>query len=92
MKAFSKENLLFQTRGRDALINEIMVLKKLDHPNIIKLYEVYETDNSVYLVLELIEGGELFEAIKEKGSTFFELDVRILLKNLLGALDYMHDR
>lgn len=40
-------------------------MKELDHPNIIKLFEVFENDSYVYLVMELCEGGELFHKIIE---------------------------
>ena len=56
------------------LINEINILRELDHPNIIKLYEVYETENTIYLVLELIEGWELYEAIRDKNHIFQDKD------------------
>ena len=42
---------------------EISILQKLDHPNIIKLYEVFEDDRKYYLVQELCKGGELFDEI-----------------------------
>lgn len=47
------------------LTNEINIMKSLDHPNVIKLYEVYEDINYLYLVMELLEGGELFDKIVE---------------------------
>ena len=43
--------------------HEIKLLKKLDHPYILKLYEQYEDDKRYYLVMELCTGGELFDAI-----------------------------
>jgi len=42
---------------------EISILKKLDHPNIIKLYEIFEDERKYYLVTELCKGGELFDEI-----------------------------
>jgi calcium-dependent protein kinase len=42
---------------------EIEILKLLDHPNIIQLYETYEDNISIFLVTDLCEGGELFDAI-----------------------------
>ena len=42
---------------------EINILKQLDHPNIIKLYEIFEDDKKYYLVTELCKGGELFDEI-----------------------------
>lgn len=40
----------------------------MSHPNIIRIFRVYETDATLYLVLELVEGGELFDFIVERGS------------------------
>lgn len=66
-------------------------MRNLDHPNIIKLYEVYETDNHINLVLELLKGGELFDKILQK--TFFtEQDAAVLMHKLLDALAYMHGK
>jgi calcium-dependent protein kinase len=45
---------------------EISILKKLDHPNILKLYEVFEDEKRYYLVTELCKGGELFDEIVSK--------------------------
>jgi len=47
---------------------EINILKKLDHPNIIKLYEIFEDASRYYLVTELCKGGELFDEIVNQGS------------------------
>ena len=46
--------------------NEVNALKTLDHPHIIKLFEVYEDEVNIYLVQELCSGGELFDFIVEK--------------------------
>ena len=61
------------------LINEIFIMRNLNQPNIIKLYEVYEGQYHIYLVLELIKGGELFDRIIEKG-IYSEKDASILMK------------
>jgi calcium-dependent protein kinase len=45
--------------------NEINILKQLDHPNILKLFESYEDDKRFYLVTELCTGGELYEEINK---------------------------
>ena len=42
-------------------------MRKLDHPNIIKLHEVYEGSNHVYLVMDYVEGDELFQTIVKEG-------------------------
>ena len=48
-------------RECNPLLSEIDIMRACDHPNVIKLFEVYEADKQVHLVLELLEGGELFE-------------------------------
>jgi len=66
-------------------------MRKLNHENIIKLYEVHESETNIYLVLELLRGGELFERIVKKG-IYTEKDASILMKKMISALDYMHSK
>ena len=47
-------------------MNEIKILKEIDHPNIIKIIEYYESKRSLYIVTEYLDGGELFDKISEK--------------------------
>lgn len=51
VKAFNKEYLLGSEKGKESFINEVYLLKGLNDPSILALYEVYETENSLYLVL-----------------------------------------
>jgi len=46
---------------QQTLYNEINVLRNLDHPNIVKIYEYYEDDKRFYIVTEICSGGELFD-------------------------------
>jgi len=48
-----------QLEDKIALQNEIDILTQVDHPNIVKLYEIYEDDATYYLVMELMTGGEV---------------------------------
>lgn len=73
----------------DSLDNEIKVLRKLKHKNIVQLVETFEDRHKVYLVMELVTGGELFDRIVEKGS-YTEKDASLLIKQILEAVDYMH--
>lgn len=68
VKAFSKEYLLSQQKGKESLINEIEIMQIVKHKNIMNLEEIHESKNSIYLVLELLEGGELFNHISGKNS------------------------
>lgn len=64
-------------------------MRKLNHPHIIKLYEIYETLNSIYLVMDIVKGGELMKKIKEKTQYTF-LDIQKFLRNFLDALFHIH--
>lgn len=73
----------------EALSNEIDIIKRLDHPNIVKMYEQYEDGKYLYIVTECIKGGELFdELIKRK--RFTEKDCAIIIKQMLLALSHLH--
>jgi len=74
----------------DSLENEIRVLKRLKHRNVVKLVEAYESKTCVYLVMQLVTGGELFDRIVEKGS-YSEKDAADLIKQVLSAVAYMHE-
>eukprot|EP00755_Sulcionema_specki_P012954 Sspe_Gene.52730::Locus_29195_Transcript_1_1_Confidence_1.000_Length_1790::g.52730::m.52730 len=52
-------------RGREQLQREIANMKALKHPNVLALYEVFETPHNFYLVMELASGGELFDLIQD---------------------------
>jgi len=57
VKAFSKEYIESQDKGKQSLILEIEILKELNHPNVINFYEIHETKNSLYVVMEVLSGG-----------------------------------
>ncbi|XP_065217888.1 calcium/calmodulin-dependent protein kinase type 1 isoform X2 [Planococcus citri] len=75
----------------DSLENEIRVLRRLTHPNIVQLLETYEDKNKYYLVMELVTGGELFDRIVAKGS-YTEKDASDLIRQVLEAVNYMHEQ
>ena len=64
VKAFSKINTFASPNGKQALVNELQVLKKLSHDNIIHLESVYESDNSIYVILDLLTGQTLYDVVK----------------------------
>lgn len=71
------------------LFNEINILKEIDHPNIVKMYEYFEDDKRFYIVTELCKGGELFDEIIARGK-FGEKDAAVLIKQVLGCINYCH--
>ena len=90
VKCISKNGELKQ-EDVDSLHEEVAVLRSVDHPNIVKLYDFFDEKRYYYMAIELMEGGELFERIVKK--TFYnEMDARGLVRILLDALAYLHHR
>ena len=72
---------------------EIDILIRTDHPNIIKLIEVYESSNSLYLIMEECHGGELFDKILEhieKKEMYSEKEAAKIILQVMSAVDYCH--
>ncbi|XP_036372419.1 serine/threonine-protein kinase DCLK2-like isoform X3 [Megalops cyprinoides] len=76
--------------GKEHLIeNEVAVLRRVKHPNIIMLIEEVDTPTELYLVMELVKGGDLFDAITSS-TKYTERDASAMVFNLAGALKYLH--
>ncbi|KAJ8000659.1 hypothetical protein DPEC_G00182660 [Dallia pectoralis] len=76
--------------GKEHLIeNEVAVLRRVKHPNIIQLIEEVDTPGELYLVMELVKGGDLFDAITFS-TKYTERDASVMVHNLADALDYLH--
>ncbi len=73
-----------------ALQSEIQILNLVDHPNIVKLHEVYTEPHFTYLVMEYATGGELFDGIVSK-KYFTEGECRTVMHQLLSGVAYLHD-
>ena len=67
------------------------MLKELNHPHIIHLEDVYEVPERIYMVMEIMSGGELFDYVVEKG-TLSEEEASRFLRQISSALAYMHNR
>uniref|UniRef100_A0A673YMI9 Calcium/calmodulin-dependent protein kinase 1Da n=1 Tax=Salmo trutta TaxID=8032 RepID=A0A673YMI9_SALTR len=77
-------------KGKESSIeNEITVLRKIKHENIVALEDIYESSNHLYLIMQLVSGGELFDRIVEKGF-YTEKDASTLIRQVLDAVDYLH--
>lgn len=89
MKIIRKEEM--SKEYVESLLNEIDILKQLDHPNIVRIYEFYQDKLNFYLITEFIEGGELFDKIT-KIKFFTEKDTAKIMKQLLSAIVYCHNK
>jgi len=79
-----------QMKNLERFKQEIAIMKIMDHPNIIKLFESFEDHRHIYLVLELCCGGELFDRIIDSGH-FTEVQAAIVMQHMFRAIFYMHE-
>ncbi|XP_041955187.1 caM kinase-like vesicle-associated, like isoform X2 [Alosa sapidissima] len=74
---------------RKAAKNEIMILKMVNHPNILQLIDAYETKREYYIIQELATGGDVFDWILDQGN-YTERDASNVIRQVLEAVAYLH--
>jgi len=74
---------------QERLTNEVNILKSLDHPNIMKIYEFYQDEEKFYIVSEFLSGGELFQKISSSGN-FGEKKAAKTIRQIVSAVQYCH--
>ena len=88
MKIIPKENIV---EGQSQqLIDEIQILRKIEHPNIMKIYEYFDDSKNIYIVSELCDQGDLLGKMNKLGS-MSEVVVKFLMGQILNAVSYLHD-
>ena len=78
--------------NKQDLINagkEVEIIKDLDHPNIVKVYESFENQKYLYIVTEYLKGGELLNELLWR-DMFTENDWALIIKQVLEAVNYLH--
>ncbi|KAK1339640.1 hypothetical protein QTO34_018194 [Cnephaeus nilssonii] len=84
---------IIKTRGlkdKDEVKNEITVMNQLDHVNLIQLYDAFESKNDIVLVMEYVDGGELFDRIIDNNYSLTELDTILFIKQICEGIRHMH--
>ncbi|XP_068172750.1 serine/threonine-protein kinase DCLK1b isoform X3 [Antennarius striatus] len=77
-------------RGKEHMIqSEVSILRRVKHPNIVLVIEEMDTYSDLYLVMELVKGGDLFDAITSSNK-YTERDASCMLFNLASAIKYLH--
>lgn len=88
MKIIERSKLI----GREHMMqNELSLLGSLCHPRIVRLFAHHHTHTHSYLVMELVSGGDLFEAISERGK-FSEAEAGLMVSDVSEALNYIHSK
>lgn len=80
-------------RNREAVVSEVEILRSITnnikHPNLVTIYKVYEEHDKIYIILELCEGGELYDSIVKRGC-YSERDAARIMQQLMSALQSLH--
>ena len=85
--------LIDSDEGLRQLKEEIYIMCQLDHPNIVRLEEVYESHSEIYLVQEVCKGGELFDRLDEQPDYHYtEAQCARLVKQMLSSVRYIHNK
>ena len=90
MKVISKKNLLKGINEAN-LVEEISILKNLDHPNIMKIYEVFVDDKNFYIISEFCDQGDLFDKLDKLGN-MNEIIVKFIMEQIFNAIAYLHSK
>ncbi|KAL6483105.1 hypothetical protein MHYP_G00079770 [Metynnis hypsauchen] len=77
-------------KEREMALNEIQAMNQLSHSNILQLYDAFEAKNQVVLILEYVEGGELFERIVDESCPLTEVDAMVFVRQICEGVQYMH--
>jgi len=86
VKVIDKHNI----KDTPILQNEIDILRRCNHTHIVQLKAVFETKDFIYIVIELVRGGELYEEIIRRNS-FSEKDASYIFRQIVDALSYLHE-
>ena len=88
MKAIKKGGIDDED-NEEEIINEINILMKMDHPNIVKIFEFYNSPSHYYLITEYCEGGCLYDLIIKNGP-FTEIQASYIMHQLFSVVNYCH--
>ena len=91
IKIMDKQQILSDELNKERVLSEIAILKIVRHNNIIKLYEVMETPQKIFLVMEYCDGGELFDYIVSK-QHLSEKQACTFFQEIIDALTYLHSQ
>ena len=89
VKIVEKKNFQFEPERWVDQLKEIDMLKRVKHKYCVGLLDTYSTDDALYIVMEFIKGGELFDRVSKKGK-IPEAATRVLIRRLLDAVSYLH--
>ncbi|XP_069507101.1 myosin light chain kinase 2, skeletal/cardiac muscle isoform X2 [Ambystoma mexicanum] len=78
------------SKDKEMALNEVDVMNQLNHLNLILMYDALELPDSIFLFLEYVEGGELFERIIDENYNLTEMDAMVFVRQICNGIFYMH--
>ncbi|GAB0493250.1 hypothetical protein MMPV_004526 [Pyropia vietnamensis] len=79
----------YDARELEYVVREVAIMRSLNHPNIVSTYDIFETSTHLYLVIELCEGGELFDIVADHGH-LSEQRASQVMRSIVRGLEYLH--
>ena len=89
LKEISKESMNVSSENEEEIRNEVEVLKKIDHPNIMKIFEFFEDDKNIYLINEYCGGG-VVSGINDRYGLFPEFFLKYVMYQVFLAISFLH--
>ncbi|CAD8057188.1 unnamed protein product [Paramecium sonneborni] len=91
VKVFDKKRLLINNFEAKKFMKELKIIRCLDNHNLLKFQEIYESNNHIYVILELLRGEKLSSIVK-KQHNLTEQEILTIMKPLFKAVQYLHDQ
>ena len=76
------------TKEKQFLRNELLIISMISHPNVVKMYEYFETSQWIFIAMECVRGGELFHYLDQVDLS--EYEIAVMIKQLLEGVQYLH--
>ena len=89
LKEISKESMNVSKENEEEIRNEIEVLKNIDHPNIMKIFEFFEDEKNIYLINEFCGGGDV-ASINDKYGLYPEIFLKYVMFQVFLAISFLH--
>lgn len=91
VKIITKAGLAQEVIDSRSVLNEVDIMKTLDHPNILRIFEYFEDHSNYYIVMEYCKGGDLFDKVVSL-TKFTEKQAALIMEQIFSGLNYSHNR